>query len=74
MHPTALELCTTNELVEELMRRTTFLGVVVHAEQELKGPWTGERTFQVHFNSNLDAGQAWRLLDTVAHHMEREGR
>lgn len=73
MQPSTLELCTTTELVEELMRRTTFLGVVVHSEQELKGPWVGERTFQVHFNSNLDAGQAWRLLDVVAHHMEREG-
>jgi hypothetical protein len=73
MEPTPLELYTTRELVEELMRRRTFLGVVVHSEQELKGEWQGERTFQVHFNSNLDAGQACRLLDTVAQYMEREG-
>src|SRR5436190_1642321 len=36
----ALELYTTRELIEELMRRTTFLGVVVHSEEELRnGAW-----------------------------------
>jgi hypothetical protein len=72
MEPSPLELYTTRELVEELMRRQTFLGVIVHAELELKGEWKGERTFQVHFNSNLDATQACRLLDTIAQHMERQ--
>jgi hypothetical protein len=70
MNPSELELYTTRELVDELMRRKTFLGVVVHSEEELKGEWSGERTFQVHFNHNLDAGQATRLLDTVADYME----
>jgi len=55
---------TTKELIEELMRRKTFLGVVVHSEQELRGPhWTGEKMFQVHLNENLDPAQASRLLD-----------
>jgi hypothetical protein len=71
MEPSALELFTTRELVDELMRRKTFLGVVVHSETELKGPWQGERTFQVHFNSNLEPGQAGRLLDAVAEYMEQ---
>jgi hypothetical protein len=69
MHPAAIELCTTGELVDELMRRKTFLGVVIHSEQELKGEWPGEGTFQVHFNDNLDASQASRLLDAVAQYM-----
>jgi hypothetical protein len=73
MEPSALELYTTTELVEELMRRKTFLGVVVHSEQELKGPWKGERSFRVHYNSNLDAGQACRLLDAVAEYMQQKG-
>jgi hypothetical protein len=73
MQPSSIELCSTAELVEELMRRQTFLGVVVHSEQELKGRWTGERTFKVHFNANLDAAQACRLLGAVARDMRRKG-
>ena len=72
MDLSALELFTTRELVAELMRRKTFLGVVVHSENELKGDWEGERTFQVHFNSNLGATQASRLLDAVAQYMEQQ--
>jgi hypothetical protein len=71
MEPTTLELCTTRELVEELLRRKTFLGVVVHSEEELKGPWQGERMFKVRFNDNLNAGEARRLLGRVAEHMEQ---
>jgi hypothetical protein len=69
MEPSPLELYTTRELVQELMRRQTFLGVVVHAEQELRGPWRGERIFEVHFNSNLQAEQAARLLEAVTERM-----
>ena len=70
MEPSALELFTTRELVDELMRRRTFLGVVIHSEEELKGEWEGERTFQVHFNDNLSSGQATRLLEAIAEYME----
>jgi hypothetical protein len=72
MEPSPLELYTTRELVDELVRRQSFLGVIVHAEQELKGPWTGEKTFQVHFNSNLDAARASRLLDVVSEYMAND--
>jgi hypothetical protein len=72
MEPSDLELYTTRELVNELMRRKTFLGIVVHSEDELKSnAWTGEKIFKVHYNSNLDAEQACRLLDTVAAYMSR---
>ena len=68
-----LALHTTQELIEELMRRTTFLGVVVHAEgaHRTRGWHSGDRTFKVHFNGNLDTAQATRLLDTVAEYMEQ---
>ena len=73
MEPSDLALYTSQELIDELMRRTTFLGVVVHSEQDLKGrDWNGERVFKVNFNANLDAAQAGRLLDVVAEHMERQ--
>ena len=60
MELSGLEFCTTKELIEELMRRKTFLGVVVHAEEELKAAWQGERIFKVRFNDNLNAGEAFK--------------
>jgi hypothetical protein len=69
MNPAPIEYYTTAELVDELMRRRTFLGVVIHSEEELRGEWPGEGTFQVHFNNNLDHSQASRLLDAVAQYM-----
>jgi len=67
-----LAFFTTQELIDELMRRTTFLGVVVHSEKEFTGgPWGEERMFKVRFNSNLETAQASRLLDTVAEFMDR---
>jgi hypothetical protein len=72
MGPSDLELYTTKELIDELMRRRTFLGVVVHSEEELKQAWTGERVFKVHFNDNIDAGQALRLLEAVASRLDRD--
>jgi hypothetical protein len=73
MHDFPLELHSTTELIEELLRRKTFLGVIVHSEQELKGQWKGERTFKVHYNSNLNAGQTCRLLDAVTQYLEQHG-
>ena len=62
-----LELFSTRELIAELMRRRTFLGVVVHSETELKErSWNDERVFKVHFNGNLDSFEAGRLLESVA--------
>ena len=71
MEPSGLELYTTKELVDELMRRKTFLGVVVHSEEDYKNQnWTEERIFKVHFNENLEPDQALRLLGTVANRLD----
>ena len=70
MEPSELAFFTTDELIRELMSRKTFLGVVVRAENEERGEaWEGERTFRVHFNENLSAAEAGRLLDAVAPHI-----
>ena len=53
------------------MRRKTFLGVVVHSEEEHKGPWLGERMFKVRYTENLSGGEACRLLECIAEHMEK---
>ena len=74
MRDDALELYSTQELIDELMRRSTFQGVVVHAAGGVKGrDWDGERLFHVHFNHNLDREEAHRLLSAVSDHMQFNG-
>lgn len=70
MEPSELELYTTRELVNELMRRRTFYGCVIHSVEDHKGEEWSERTFSVHFNRNMDRSQVSRLLNTVAEYME----
>lgn len=71
MQPAELAFFTTQELIEELMRRQTFFGVVVHsAEEHKREAWEDERMFKVHFNQNLDSARASRLLETVAEYMD----
>jgi hypothetical protein len=70
--PGELELVSTEELIDELMRRTTFQGVIVHAKDGAKSRrWAGERVFRVRINQNLDAEEASRLLDVVSQHIGR---
>jgi len=66
-----LAFYSSAELIAELMRRRTFLGVVVHSAEEIKnGRWGEERNFQVHLNGNLEVDQAARLLDRIASYMD----
>jgi len=72
MDSDSLELRSTTELVEELLRRSTFQGVIVHTQDEAKcRDWTGERVFRVRHNSNLDTEEVGRLLDVVSQHIAR---
>ena len=69
--PGELELFGTEELIDELMRRTTFQGVIVHARDGAKSRhWSGERVFRVRINQNLGAEEASRLLDVVSQHID----
>lgn len=71
MHASDLAFYTTQDLINELMSRQTFCGVVVHsAEDHKQNRWDDERTFKVHFNHNLNTSSASRLLDTVAEYMD----
>ena len=75
MQSSDLAFYTTAELVEELMRRKTFLGVIIHSATDHRGsPWKGDEVFQVHLNANLDCAQAGRLLDAVSARLARHGR
>lgn len=71
MQSSELAFFTTQELIEELIRRQTFFGVIVHsAEEHKRDNWEDERMFKVHFNQNLDPARASRLLDSVAEYMD----
>jgi hypothetical protein len=71
MKPRDLELHETQDLIDELMHRTTFLGIIVHAKEEYRGAWkTGERTFRVHHNENLSVEEAGKLLARVSEHLD----
>lgn len=66
MNQSDLTFYSSQDLVEELLRRQSFLGVVVHAVEETRGRgWVGDKSFQVRFNQNLDTEAAGRLLSTV---------
>jgi len=68
MDSSELAFFTTQELVDELLRRKTFLGVIIHADEQLRtAAWErGTKEFRVRFNDNLGRDEAGRLLDVVA--------
>jgi hypothetical protein len=71
VEPSELAFVTNEELIAELMRRRTFLGVVVHSESDWKhDAWGDERMFRVHFNGNLATEEASRLLNRVASYID----
>ena len=65
MHACDLAFRTTSELIAELVKRSTFCGVVVQSIEEHRGDWEGERTFRVHLNPNLTAEETGRLLSAI---------
>lgn len=72
MTPDELEFVPTQALINELVRRTTFLGVIVQSTEEYRNNWTeGERSFRVHYNDNLADDEARRLLAVVSDQMMR---
>jgi hypothetical protein len=46
--------------------------VVIQAEEDHKvDAWQGDKTFKVHFNSNMNSEETCRLLGAIAGHLER---
>jgi hypothetical protein len=71
VQPSELAFYTTTELIDELLCRQTFLGVIVHSETEHRdNTWKGDKVFRVRFNANLDPQQTCRLLEVVAAHLD----
>ena len=70
MNAGELELIDTRDLIDELLRRTTFQGVIVHAVEGAKERhWDGERLFAVRHNASLDTEEAGRLLVVVSQYI-----
>ena len=62
-----LAFYTTQELIDELLRRKTFLGVVIRSDQECRcNDRSEKRIFKVYHNENLSTTQAGQLLEVVA--------
>lgn len=71
MEANELAFHSTQELVDELLRRQSFCGVIVQAaDDNRQAEWPAERIFKVQFNRNLDSERAARLLDVVAEYMQ----
>jgi len=57
-----LELYTSEELIQELLFRTTFVGVIIRSEKEAKGV-SGHRNFRVDSSPNLNYDQTLTILN-----------
>lgn len=59
---TELELYSTEELIAELLSRTTFQGLILRRTGDFRGEWQdGPNHFQMSFN-NLEREEALRLM------------
>lgn len=56
-----LELYSSEELIQELLSRTTFVGIVIRSEKEAKGV-SGHRSFRVYSSNNLNTDQTLTIL------------
>lgn len=70
MESNELAFYPTQDLIKELVQRKTFLGVILHSEQEMRnGNWREEEIFKVHLNDNLDTATASRLLNVISEYL-----
>ena len=64
-----LEFYTSEELIRELLARTTFVGIVIHSEKEAIGV-SKHKSFQMSCSSNLNPDQAFMILDSCVEYMK----
>ena len=68
-----LAFYTTQELIDELLRRKTFAGVVIRSEQEYRCNNRGEKRIFKAYHKNLSAAEVGQLLDAVVQQLDRQG-
>lgn len=67
-----LELVSTEDLITELVNRSTFQGVVINRPDGYRGQWKdGPNNFQVSFN-NLDRVEVPRLMAVVSEFIQTD--
>ena len=66
-----LAFYTSEELVQELVNRSTLVGLVVRSEQEA-GKTAGHRNFRVDFTPNLSQEQAVIILDGLLEQLKTQ--
>ena len=72
MDASELELFVMQDFIDELVRRTTFQGVVVRTIDGAKHRhWAGERPFAVRPNANFRAEEEGRLHDVISRQVAR---
>lgn len=60
-----LELASNDELVCELLRRTTFAGIIISNSEPFRN-WEKEVEFHCRFNENMEPDLAAKLLKNMA--------
>lgn len=68
---TDLAFYTSEQLVEELLSRTTLVGIVIRSEDEA-GKTKGHRNFRVDITPNLDQPQAVTILDGLLEQLKAQ--
>lgn len=61
-----LQLATTDDLINEILRRHTFYGVIVKADGDYKQGVDKEKEFKVLFNSNVPRQEVPEIMEMVA--------
>jgi hypothetical protein len=65
-----LSYYTSTELVEELAKRQTFVGVIIHSQSESKGqPITIHENWEITY-SKLSAEQTYELMLNCTEHFK----
>jgi hypothetical protein len=62
METNDLELVSTRELVEELMRRQTWVGLIIQSDAEADRPITSHKNFELAWK-NMNEEQVCSLLE-----------
>jgi hypothetical protein len=63
-----LEFYSIEELINEIIKRKTFQGIIIHTEGDCKeNKWRGIKDFKVHWNNNLQKHEASQILENMSH-------
>ena len=65
-----ISLYTSTELIEELAKRSTFAGVLIQSDKEIKGEVTIHQNWDITY-CQLSAKQVYELLQDAVEHFRQ---